>query len=224
MARRRPATKVRLAHCLAASHLPAERQPSSQPRARVAAVSSSCDPIRLPPPPSPWRGEGPPSSCQRPDASRSSQPAVPHPVPRQSPSTYRRARAAASPLPSDARRRVTAPRAARGPFGRSSGSHHSETLPPSTTHRSSRPQYRKSSARSVKETSTLEPAGSSTRRKALSCCASGMTRRKSVAAKRSTVWLSASEEGFVTVTDALTAPVRGRAPEERRRGPYCSRE
>ena len=47
-------------------------------------------------------------------------------------------------------------------------SHHSETLPPSTTHRSSRPQYRKSSARSVKETSTLEPAGSSTRRKACS--------------------------------------------------------
>mmetsp|Transcript_8838 Transcript_8838/g.29327 ORF Transcript_8838/g.29327 Transcript_8838/m.29327 type:complete len:224 (-) Transcript_8838:798-1469(-) len=223
MACRRPATKVHLAHCLAASHLPAERQPSSQPRARVAAVSSSCDAIWLPLPPSPWRG-GPPSSCQRPDASRSSQPAVPHPVPRQSPSTYRRARAAASPLPSDARRRVTAPRAARGPFGRSSGSHHSETSPPSTTHRSSRPQYRKSSARSVNETSTLEPAGSSTRRKALSCCASGTTRRKSAAAKRRTVWLRANEEGFETVTDALTAPVRGRAPEERRRGPYCSRE
>ena len=49
-------------------------------------------------------------------------------------------------------------------------------------------------------------------------------RRKSAAAKRSTVWLSASEEGFVTATDALTAPVRGRVPEERRRGPYCSRE
>ena len=35
--------------------------------------------------------------------------------------------------------------------------------------------------------------------------------------------MRANEEGFETVTDALTAPVRGRAPEERRRGPSVVR-